>query len=486
MKKKILLMLSLIAIMTALFTISVSAAYYCDKDGNLVEAGSENIAYEFDVGGDRNIDGNKCFRVSAVYLHDTSLTKIVFPVASQIKNGYAGIAPQSGWNASLGVYSVNENGERNTEVSYATQITEVEFLSGVDFDGASGKGTFAGFTGLQKLVFNGNVSMGNDATNKGGMFSNAPITNIEIKGSGNVNLVITRHISTSNNLTVTFDKDCTAHVYVVRGSRHCLPSASIPNWTFIFNPNLTYGVYSSSLTVTPLCEKGTPTTKIIVGVDTLNGSTDEATAHNLLYSNENQTVIEAELKAWCELGQDEHNSSVQWKYDNGFDNAGEKIEGCSKCNNGTTEQLPALFYCLGYSAPENSVGGIAIAFTVNKEAVTAYTEATGKALKYGVFAVSQEKLGDNDIFDDDGVAADGVINAEIKNVDFVAFELKIVGFTETQKDAKLALGAYVAVTDGEATEYSYMQNGEPNENEKYCFASYNEIIDIAGKPSMAA
>ena len=142
MKRKVILMLSLIAIMVLAMAVSISAAYYCDKDGNLVEAGSDNIAYEFDAGNERNIDGNRCFRVSAVYLYDTSITKIVFPVAEQIKSGYQGIAPQAGWSASLGVYAVDENGARNTEVSYAAQIEEIEFLSGVDFDGANGKGTF--------------------------------------------------------------------------------------------------------------------------------------------------------------------------------------------------------------------------------------------------------------------------------------------------------------------------------------------------------
>ena len=38
------------------------------------------------------------------------------------------------------------------------------------------------------------------------------------------------------------------------------------------------------------------------------------------------------------------------------------------------------------------------------------------------------------------------------------------------------MGAYVATIDGETTEYSYMQGGESNENEKYCFVSYNDII----------
>ncbi len=487
MKKKIFLMLSLAVIMIMLFAVSVSAAYYCDKDGNLVEAGSENIAYEFDVGGDRTTDGNKCFRVSDVYLHDTSLTKIVFPVAEQVKSGYAGIAPQAGWGSSLGVYSVDANGVRNTEVSYATQITEIEFLSGADFDGASGKGTFSGFTGLTKLVFNGNVSMGNDATNKGGMFNNAPITNIEIKGSGTVNLVIIRHISTSNDLTVTFDKHCTAHVYVLRGGKYCLPSADISNWTLVFNSKLTYGVYSnSSVTVTPLCEKGTPSTKIIMGVDSLNDITDEATAHKLLYSYENQQVIEAELNAWCELGQDEHNISMQLRYDNGFENAGKKIDGCSKCDKGTVEEMPALFNCFGYSAPENGTGGIAVGFTVNSEAIKEYEKITGKAVKYGVFAVIKDRLGENDIFGEDGEAFEGVISFEVANYGLAAFEIKLTGFTDEQKDTKLAMGAYVKVTDEEATEYSYMQDDTKGEKVgNYYFVSYNDVVGNASSEEAA-
>ena len=38
------------------------------------------------------------------------------------------------------------------------------------------------------------------------------------------------------------------------------------------------------------------------------------------------------------------------------------------------------------------------------------------------------------------------------------------------------MGGYVEVTDGEAKEYSYMQSGTPNEGEKYCFVSYNDIV----------
>ena len=159
-----------------------------------------------------------------------------------------------------------------------------------------------------------------------------------------------------------------------------------------------------------------------------------------------------------------------------FNEEGTKILICASCGAQSYEKTTPLFTCLGYSAPENGIGGIAVGFTVNNEAIAEYEEITGKTLKFGVFAVLQSRLGNNDVFAEDGTVADGVINAEITNYEFVAFELKIIGFTDTQKDIKLAMGAYVAVTDGEATEYSYMQAGTPNENEKYSFVSFNDIV----------
>ena len=162
-----------------------------------------------------------------------------------------------------------------------------------------------------------------------------------------------------------------------------------------------------------------------------------------------------------------------------YDKEGSLIITCENdnCKYAAAENLPALFTCLGYSAPEDGRGGIAIGFTVNNVAIAEYKEATGKTLKYGVFAVLQDRLGDNDVFAEDGTVAEGAINADITSYEFALFELKIVGFTDEYKDIKLAMGAYVAVTDGESTEYSYMQGGEPNENEKYCFVSYNDIVN---------
>ncbi|MBQ8146525.1 MAG: leucine-rich repeat domain-containing protein, partial [Clostridia bacterium] len=159
-------------------------------------------------------------------------------------------------------------------------------------------------------------------------------------------------------------------------------------------------------------------------------------------------------KSYCTSGSD-HTLKLDAIYENGFMNAGIiankcQSEGCTYYEK--LEDAEALFNCSGYSAPEYGADGIAIGFTVNNAAIAEY-EATGKTLKYGVFAVLKDKLGTNDVFGGNGEAADGVISAEITNYSFVAFDLKVIGFTDTQKDTKLAMGAYVAVTNGETTEY---------------------------------
>ena len=175
-----------------------------------------------------------------------------------------------------------------------------------------------------------------------------------------------------------------------------------------------------------------------------------------------------------------HNYTVEY----GF--AGEKYlsdycvySTCESCGNrDTTVIAEALFNCLGYSASENGNGGISLGFTVNNKAIADYKEATGVDIKYGVFAASFDKLQGGDIFVN-GVANENAICAEIKATEFTAFDLKITGFTEEQKGTKLALGAYVAVTNGENTEYSYMQDSTKGTTSgKYCFASYNDILGI--------
>ena len=175
-----------------------------------------------------------------------------------------------------------------------------------------------------------------------------------------------------------------------------------------------------------------------------------------------------------------HNYVTTIKYTSFLAN-GEKTQACqnSGCVHNKTPLVTStspLFVCLGYSSFENGDGGIVIGYTVNKASVTAYEQTAGVTLEYGVFAVSQEKLGDNTIFGENG-ASNGVLFADVTKHSFNMFELKIVGFTTEQKTLKLAMGAYVAVTDGETTTYSYMQDDQKGTLDgKYYFVSYNDIV----------
>lgn len=174
----------------------------------------------------------------------------------------------------------------------------------------------------------------------------------------------------------------------------------------------------------------------------------------------------------------QHNISTSIVYANGYSNAGSIITGCTNdgCTHSTENVAEALFECLGFSASKTG-NGISLGFKVNNEAIATYTGTTGKTLKYGVFAASQSKLDEEDIFDTNGNANANAIVAEIARTDFAAFDIKVVGFAnDDQRNAPLVMGAYVKTLKDGVTEYSYMQAGNSNNGEKYCFSSYNDII----------
>lgn len=170
------------------------------------------------------------------------------------------------------------------------------------------------------------------------------------------------------------------------------------------------------------------------------------------------------------------NTSVRIDYSD-FSKAGVKTVYCNNegCTYAVKTEVSAVFDSLGYSVPESGDMAITLGFLVNKQALADYT-STGKEITYGVFAVLKDKLGENDIFDESGEAAQGVLGAEIKNRSFDAFEIKVTGFTEEQKDLKIAMGAYVAIANGDKVEYSYIQSGEPLEGDKYYFVSINSML----------
>ena len=81
------------------------------------------------------------------------------------------------------------------------------------------------------------------------------------------------------------------------------------------------------------------------------------------------------------------------------------------------------------------------------------------------------------MLDENGELTNGALGTEIRNKAFDAFEIKVTGLNESQKDVLLAIGAYVVATKDGAAEYSYMQGEAPNEGEAYAFVSYNSIVE---------
>ena len=152
---------------------------------------------------------------------------------------------------------------------------------------------------------------------------------------------------------------------------------------------------------------------------------------------------------------------------------------CTDCYvNKITGTIPALFTCSGFSSSEFGNDSVAIGFSSNDAAIEEYEKVSGKALSFGVFAVSESKLDGKEIFDENGNVATGVVKVEITNYEFALFELKIVGFTAAQKGIKFAMGAYVIATDKDGkAEYSYIQDQAPAEGANYYFASYSEIMN---------
>lgn len=184
-------------------------------------------------------------------------------------------------------------------------------------------------------------------------------------------------------------------------------------------------------------------------------------------------------RSFCPSGAD-HSLKLEVVYANGFMSVGAIVNKCqiSGCTYETkVEDLPALFTTLGYSVPENGSGEIAIGYTVDNEAIEKYESTTGTKITYGVFAVSKDRLGENDVFGESG-AVSGAVCADVSRFNLTAFELKITGFkTDTQKSTKLAIGAYVKITSEGNVKYVYLQNSEAAQGEKYAFASYNDMLE---------
>ncbi len=162
-------------------------------------------------------------------------------------------------------------------------------------------------------------------------------------------------------------------------------------------------------------------------------------------------------------------------FKNGYDKLGFKAYKCLYCDEISKIEdeasYPALFTNKGYSSSEDEENGVDISVVMHIEVIEAYEELTAREVEYGLFVVTRKILGENDIVNENGEIASGVIAATLPR-DFSIMSIKIFGFnTDAQKAAQFAFGAYVI--DGKNT--AYIQEGEKLDGDKYVFTSYNQV-----------
>ncbi len=160
-------------------------------------------------------------------------------------------------------------------------------------------------------------------------------------------------------------------------------------------------------------------------------------------------------------------------YENDFYFAS-KCTNCEKEN--VTESYDAMFVNSGYSYAEYENGAITIGFKVNNASIAAYEKITGETVRYGLYAATEATLGNNDIIDENGEIVSGVISAEMPEDKFSILSIKIFGFnTEEQKASSFTIGAYVISEKDEVKTASYVHAEAPEAGKKHAYVTYNGL-----------
>lgn len=150
-------------------------------------------------------------------------------------------------------------------------------------------------------------------------------------------------------------------------------------------------------------------------------------------------------------------------------------EGCAYKE---ATEAPALFECLGYSLQQVENGGFVLGYKINSSAIEEYESISGSSIMYGVFA-SGISVGNSDAVDANGNVISGALGMNLTKFSNAVMQIKITGFATTeQKNAKIAIGAFVIDTGKDSANISYLQTEEPQNGEKYAFVTYNQICGV--------
>lgn len=160
-----------------------------------------------------------------------------------------------------------------------------------------------------------------------------------------------------------------------------------------------------------------------------------------------------------------------------YTSSGVVTNSCTVCGDIESEiQFGAIIVCLGYSMAETGTNGVAIGYDVDNASLVAYETATGKSFDYGVFAASKTVLGQEELFN-----VEGAIRVDMKKYGMAKFEIKVVGFSDTNNNLDFAMGAYIAVSKDDVFEYTYVQNSAPADGDKYSYDTFSSINESLKK-----
>lgn len=160
---------------------------------------------------------------------------------------------------------------------------------------------------------------------------------------------------------------------------------------------------------------------------------------------------------------------------------GSLVATCMDCAYEAKESVSPIFECLGYSVPTFTSPCFIIGYKANFEALSAYENATGTVVNFGILAASKELLGSCDPLNENGEATTlekgKVLVAKLNRVHSY-FDGAVSNFTEeAQKDVKIVICAYATVTDkdGNVTRIEYLQQEREGDG-SLLGVSYNSIL----------
>ena len=427
MKRICLTLFLTLAVMLAL-VLSVSAAtYYVDKNGELTDSESDNIAFEFDTSKSN---------IPCVYLHDTSITSLVFPYVESLGT----IQLQANYQKSLEVYAIEDKEAKANNLM--AQIKEVTVYNNIYLDGAYSTGTFNGYTSLERLNFYGKVS----AAFKGGFFNGASkLCEVNFYGKDlAIPGIIINSLNTNIEVKVIFHQGSSGTI--ATGGDTLPPVAKLTDWKIIINPDIEpsnendtrLGAKWGSITATTGWE-------LIMAVPTLNGVDVNGlkTSHGFCsraVTVADATVQVATVMTYCQLGYDEHSGSESVVIDNGYLGEIKLMNACTKCNEGVLlDTISPIFTYRGYSVTEKPIGGVysvTQGYTVNKEALNKYL-LINLDFKFGLVASGYTNpLGEVE-------NTDKVINYPGEKFAYNYFEIKVNGISGENLSKSIVFCAYV-------------------------------------------